>query len=304
MSDIASPAASTSSFKFPRPDPYLGVRDGFQCLAWLTSLRRFFVGAKILDDQRTLHAVIFLSGSAALWWEGSGLQDTAPFSKFESAFKAEYCPAGFEDHVRSLLFSIRLETTVADYIARLRRYMAILCPPMMSDEARTVLEQTAKTCFLNGAPENLRQMLQSLDIASGSTKTIHDLCSAAEQFDSIYHFSVATPQSSTQRSQSFASAHSAAQPDPMAMEIDNLRIQLNVLRRQFNNLGSFRPRSSNQSLSRLDDAERSRLYQRGACFRCRQDGHQARDCPNRSRSFNSMSYGSSSSSLSGKAHSD
>ncbi|KAF9991592.1 hypothetical protein BGZ79_004250, partial [Entomortierella chlamydospora] len=224
----------TSNFKFPHPAYYQGVRDGFLCNAWLTSIRRFFVGAQIAADKQTLHAVIFLAGAAALWWEGQPLTDDAPFDKFETAFKTEFCPAGFEAHVRSLLFCIRLETTVADYIARLRKYMAVLCPPNMSDSARTVLEETAKTCFLNGCPVDLRQMLQGLDIAAGGQKTVHELCAAAEGFDTIYNFTTGSPAASLSGTQPFIAAHSATatQRDPMAMEIDALRLQINALQQQ------------------------------------------------------------------------
>jgi len=230
MADSAPSGSST--FKFPRPELYQGERDGFKCTAWLTAVRRFFVGANIPTAQQTLHAVVFLTSSAALWWEGQALTDDAPFSQFERAFKDEFCPAGFDDHVRSLLFSIKLESTVADYIARLRRYMAVLSPANMSDDARLLLNNTAKTCFLNGCPEALRQMLQSLDIASGSQKTVHDLCAAAEQFDTIYHFSASSPTTVPTGGQQFVAAQSNARSDPMAMEIDNLRVQLNALRQQ------------------------------------------------------------------------
>ncbi|KAF9079636.1 hypothetical protein BGX27_006155, partial [Mortierella sp. AM989] len=77
--------------------------------------------------------------------------------------------------------------------------------------------------------------------------------------------------------------------NPMAMDIDNMRIQINALQQQLHNRGSgYSPES--RSLPRLNDSERTRLFQRGACFRCRRDDHQACNCPSRNgRSFNNMS---------------
>ncbi|KAG0043662.1 hypothetical protein BGZ83_011152, partial [Gryganskiella cystojenkinii] len=54
----ATPSApATATFRFPNPPLYTGVRDGFLCEIWLTSVTRFFAGAHIPDDERTLHAV-------------------------------------------------------------------------------------------------------------------------------------------------------------------------------------------------------------------------------------------------------
>ncbi|KAG9319087.1 hypothetical protein KVV02_006987 [Mortierella alpina] len=60
---------SPSTFRFPHPPFYEGARDGFKCDAWLTTVQRFFVGAKIATEEMTLHAIIFLTGTASLWWE-------------------------------------------------------------------------------------------------------------------------------------------------------------------------------------------------------------------------------------------
>ncbi|KAF9402243.1 hypothetical protein BGZ76_007360, partial [Entomortierella beljakovae] len=163
--------------------------------------------------------------------------------------------------------------------------MAILSPPDMSDDARQLLDGTAKTCFINGCPPALQQMLKSYDISNQFRMSVHDLCEAAEQFDEVYNFSKQAQPSMSTGAQQFLVAqrtgqtsHSAPLVDPMAMEIDNLRLELNALRQQMKPTGS---RSSLRSIPRLSEEERQRLYQRGACFRCRQDGHQARACPNR-----------------------
>ena len=67
----------------------------------------------------------------------------------------------------------------------------------------------------------------------------------------------------------------------MAMELDNLRLEINALRSALRSSGNTR------TLAPLTAAERQRLRLRGACFKCRQDGHMARECP--VRSLNNMS---------------
>lgn len=307
-SDLTTAAPSgRSNFKFPHPPLYEGARDGFKCENWLTSVTRFFVGAQVPLEQRTLHAVIFLSGNAATWWEGNHLSDDAPWSDFVTAFRQEFRPAGFYDHVRALLFSISMTSTVPDYISRTRRYLSILCLPGMSPDAREVLESAAKSCFLAGTPVGLRQMLQGLDIGRGSNMTIHELCSAAEQFDSVYNISPSAP---VPPQQTFAASSLSAQANPMAMEIDNLRVELNALRRQLgsngsggfnnNNNGGFN-NNNNRRLQRLTPEDRAKLMASNSCFRCRKQGHIARDC---GRSLNNLSASESFPPDSGKAPSD
>ncbi|KAG0369386.1 hypothetical protein BGZ54_010044, partial [Gamsiella multidivaricata] len=76
-----------------------------------------------------------------------------------------------------------MTSTVAEYVARVRKYMAILCTHDMHKEARSVLEDAVKAAFLEGAPLELKQTLMSLQITNRNVLTIHDLCHAAEQFD-------------------------------------------------------------------------------------------------------------------------
>ncbi|KAF9147423.1 hypothetical protein BGX20_006654, partial [Mortierella sp. AD010] len=218
---------TTSTFKFPKPPTYDGTRDGFVLIGWLSALNRFFKGAHIPDDQRTLHAVVFLVGSASLWWEGMGWSDETPYETFENALSSEFMPTGFLDHVRHLLVTVKFETNVADYVATIRKYMNILCckDMKMQDGARQELEKTARAAFLEGCPQDLRETLLGLEIIHGSTK-FHDLLSAAEQLDRIHHYTL----NSTTKTHTTLPPHTAPQQnDPMAMEIDNLKLQLNAI---------------------------------------------------------------------------
>jgi len=289
MSDTAAPAPAPvhvlqPSYRYPAPPAFSGVRDGFACEAWLTAVRRFFIGARIDDDARTITAVAYLGATGLLWWDGLQKPDNTSWPEFVSFFRAEFRPAGFHDHVRTLLFGIRMTSSVADYVSRTRRYLAILCTNETHPEARTMLEDSAKSCFLAGAPLTLRQMLMSLAINSRSSVSIHEMCQAAEQFDAIYNFSATANKASSHAAQpsptqAFVTAHAAAQPDPMAMELDNLRLEINALRRQVHGSNGS-GRNNRQPLAPLDDAERARLRARGACFKCRQDGHMSWACRN------------------------
>src|SRR5678810_544502 len=106
------------SYRYPAPAAFNGTRDGFACEAWLTTVRRFFVGASITTSARTVTAVAYLGSAGLLWWDGLQAPDDTPWHQFEELFRSEFRPAGFRDHVRTLLFGIKMTTTVADYVGR------------------------------------------------------------------------------------------------------------------------------------------------------------------------------------------
>jgi len=271
-----------SPWRYPDPPIFSGVRDGFACEAWLTSMRRFFTGAQIADASRVITCIPYLGPSGILWWDGQHRPDDTPWPTFEAAFRVEFRPAGFHDHVRSLLFDIKMTSNVADYVARTRRYLAILCSNEVHIEARKMLEDVAKACFLKGAPLQLRQMLMAMEVnQNNASASIEDICQAAERFDNIWHFTVSSTSSRPNPAQSLLTAQAATPEESTAMEIDNLRMEVNSLRQQL--------RSSKKRLTPLDKKERARLMARGACFKCRQDGHMQSECPERETNVNNLS---------------
>lgn len=265
------------SYRYPAPPAFNGSRDGFACEAWLTTVRRFFTGAGIADDKRTVTAIPYLGTTGLLWWDGLQVPDSTPWHQFEELFRTEFRPAAFFDHVRTQLFSIKMTGSVADYVSRTRRYLAILCTSETHPEARIMLEDSVKACFLAGTPLALRQMLTAMTVHQHRAISIHELCQAAENFDLIYGFSKmntnAQNQAGPNPAQAFLTAQAASQPDSMAMELDNMRMEINAIRQQ---IGGKNGRQG--GLPPLTDTERARLKARGACFKCRQDGHMSWAC--------------------------
>jgi len=303
-----------ASNSFPKPPVYQGERDGFLCEAWLTAMRRYFIGADIPDIKRTLTAVSYMAAAAALWWEGQALDDLCPWEEFAAAFRSEFSPAGFLDQVRSMLFTIKMTSTVSDYVARTRKYLALLSAGVIHEQARAMLEESAKACFLNGAPLALQQQLLNFQINSPPGVSIHAICNAAERFDGIFHYqpdpSPSNPAPPAHKPNHAHHPNLLATPyhDPMAMELDNLVIAVNALANRFNssngnNRQGNRPTYNGNRLPPLTHQERARLRDEGGCFKCRKPGHIARECNNRGMNNLQVDEGRVSDSASGKASS-
>jgi len=117
----------------------------------------------------------------------------------------------------------------------------------------------------------LNELLRALQVTS--TLNVYGLFSAAEQYDQVYHFksdSLSYAGSLSSATQSSVVVAQIQSINPMAMELDNLRLEINALRSAIKGTGALAP---------LTSAERQQLRLRGACYKCRQDGHMVRECP-------------------------
>ena len=172
-------------------------------------------------------------------------------------------------------------------------------------------------------------MLQGFEVSNPGNSDLQTLLSTAERFDNIFHFkpdnasnskNTATP---SPHAQTIATAPIFSQPDPYAMEVDNISIPqvlINAIAQEINrqnnsnqrhqyhsnnNQRGSRPngnqhqwrRNNNNNynnnndwahLPKLTPAERQYLIDNGGCFKCRKLGHLSYEnrCPPRNRGMN------------------
>ncbi|KAG0246393.1 hypothetical protein BG011_002443 [Mortierella polycephala] len=198
-----------------------------------------------------------------------------------------------------------MTSTLGEYVTRFRRYMAVLTPD--GNSSTDSLNSLGRSAFISGLPDDLKRNLYAqLDL---NTAPIDMVINVAEYFDSLNSFRAPAPAPglgpsghwpSTSASSSSATPIAAASPrDPMAMEIDNLRLELNAVRQQLQRQNQS---GSSNHPPRLSDEERERLRATGGCFRCRRLGHQARQCRKYPVSVNNVDVGTSLASSSGSGN--
>jgi len=300
---------ATPSFKFPHPTPFNGKRDGFSIIGFLKRMDFFFDGAGIAEPRKIAVTLAFAGDEVIAWWALLNRPSTTPFKEFSDLLSTEFSPAKFKEHILALTMKMTMSLplnipNVMAYITKAREYHLLL-QTYYNDNA--VVNDTIRTAFLNGAPAQLRQMLEVAIINAGEDRIdLPKLFKAAEEFGRIFH----SGDSSLGAKALAVTGSSAGITNSMAMEVDNIGTStmasllqtINNLSIQVNNL-----QRHNGRLGRLTPEERQNLINKNGCFRCRKvnAGHIAANCPSYSttpgRSVNHVSFANEGGSQSGNA---
>ncbi|KAF9549591.1 hypothetical protein BGW38_009580, partial [Lunasporangiospora selenospora] len=279
------------------------------------NINRYLLATSVPEKIHTIVAVSLLGDDASSWFDGAGLADSVEFPKFEEEFRKMYIPADFNRVVRSRLFELRMTSSVEVYIAEYKKLLMALLAENPLQAVRNDIEANAHIRFIDGCPKALQEILEALLISKDLS--IYELFLAAEKFDRIYHFRPDTSKTSTKNTISTHSSVVANQLQslPQAatpMEIDNLKMEINALRKENNRLkyqGRGRQQNSNDGLKPLTASERQWLRDNNGCFKCREVGHHQRECskgkpPTRPAKLNNLSVDEDSSPDSGKVPSN
>jgi len=181
---------ATPSFKFPHPTPFNGKRDGFSIIGFLKRMDFFFDGAGIAEPRKIAVTLAFAGDEVIAWWALLNRPSTTPFKEFSDLLSTEFSPAKFKEHILALTMKMTMSLplnipNVMAYITKAREYHLLL-QTYYNDNA--VLNDTIRTAFLNGAPAQLRQMLEVAIINAGEDRIdLPKLFKAAEEFGRIFH---------------------------------------------------------------------------------------------------------------------
>ena len=243
MEALNIPAEAREKIKIPTPTRYNGRRDPDTLRNWLYDYTNYTAFHNIPEGQKILLLPYYLEGPAADWWSRRRANAEIPntWAGVEHAIRAEFLPQNHENRIRRQWTSLRQITSVAAYSAEFRKLLLSL-PPM--DNA-IVLHQ-----YVEGLKPQTR-----LEVEMSNPRTLNEAEVQALRVDDIL-FSRMKRQNPQNPKDPHPKPHTY--PTPLA----------NV---------NTTPRGN--GLPKLTDAERARLRASGSCFRCRQQGHRADQCP-------------------------
>ncbi|KAF9913946.1 hypothetical protein FBU30_002891, partial [Linnemannia zychae] len=168
-------------------------------------------------EDQTPHAISYLDKAGpAHWFDGSGLEDNYKFEEeFIPAFKAEYISHNFSSICYKALTNLQMTTYFPSYLAIFKEYLLAL--------------------LANNCPRSLRAMIEA-ELVKSPRLTLTKIFSFADQMDKVYSIQ---PDSKSGKSNispiigtPFISFPKPLDPNPMAMDLDNIQVQFNNLNRQ------------------------------------------------------------------------
>jgi hypothetical protein len=245
-----------------QPEKYNGKRD-FQVIDnWITSVDSYFAltHAEPPDIYHYLNTIF--SGEAAAWFRfvyRNADPNEVTWEVVRMSIKAYFVPPNYIRRLRDEWAYLRQTTTVSDYYARLTQ-LAIQLGEV--DEERLVDK------FIRGLKPKTRTEVELRD-----PQTLEGASRIADRFDTIvYHRSTFVP------SQSFHNEDIRGEP----MQLDTLRTTSTPVQ-----IDAFKTKAQPSKLRKLTNEERAHLRSTNACFKCRKQGHIARECPTKTSYPNS-----------------
>ena len=235
----AIPPAVVPRLKPAKPDTYSSVRSSGRPEAWLFTVGTYFAAAGLVDPHTITFVATLMRGSAALWWQSQVRTAISPIATWE-AFQQAFLE----------------QFAPVSNVRHARDRLASLCQTKSVAQYTTEFRMLTLQIPTIGDDEQLDRYIRGLKQAVRREVEMRepaDLPAAmrlADRADSHLY-----------RTQPAGVSRPAPANGPVPMDI-----------------GAVRASGYRVPLPKLTPQERERLVEEDRCFKCRQKGHQARQC--------------------------
>jgi Retrotransposon gag protein/Zinc knuckle len=251
---LSSTENKPKSVKPNKPPTYNGTRDMSTLKTWIFSMKRYLTLTETPPNLMVSLASTFLVDAASTWYQAweAAFEDFIRVSRpdnmsiswddFVTHLTNNFKPPNYLQSLRDKWFNLQQTTSVSHYVSDFKAIRLQL----------NVTDDEALDKFVRGLKHDVRREV----VIRGPT-SLEEAINVADRYDQVtFEIDKVMPRP-------LSSFHSIERSTGVVpMEIDAM----------------FSPRAP---LPKLTGAERDKLRQSKSCFRCRQPGHFAANCPSR-----------------------
>jgi hypothetical protein len=258
-----------------KPDTFDGAKPGNRVDSWLFQLTEYFGACGVISGaERVAYAGSMLRGAASTWWRqrrtqaaAGAMTDITTWDQFCAELRAQFTLINAVKVARDELAALKQTGAVQTYALRFRD-ITLQIPDITEPEK------------LDRFTRGLKPRLQR-ELAIREPANLDDAVRMAERIDVV---DFAWHQRASRTTTDYANHQ---RPEPMELgNIETKPRSAATAVHRFSN--SNHPRALQPNLDSktrefnrkpLTSEERERLRKIGACFKCRQTGHTANECP-------------------------
>lgn len=262
-----APPHSEMKLKPIVPSKYSGTRDIVTLDSWISSVNSYFILSHAKTPYIYYSLTTLLDGEAGVWFRYTYSEtqaSTLTWPTVRDTLRQYFTPVNHLHQLQNVYTTLRQTTTVDAYTTRFSEVILQLAANDVIIPDQMLLHQ-----YIHGLKPATRLQVQIENPAS-----LREAARIATTYDTI-RFATRTPFSqyeNTTRSPFYNPKNEDNRGEPM--QLDNLvlnEIEIDALHTKAS--------QSSKQLTKLTAEDRQHLRKLGACFKCRQPGHMARECP-------------------------
>jgi hypothetical protein len=239
-----------------KPHKYNGQRDHSIIETWINAVNAYFILSAATAPYIYYTIVTLLEGEAAVWFRyhyPETLAATLTWEVIRTAIRTYFVPVNHVRQLQGKYASLRQTGTVSEYTTKFSDIAM-----QLSENGMVMPNLMLIGDYIRGLKPQTR-----LQVEIENPQTLNDAARIATTYDTLRFgkFTSFNGRYETTSRSPFASASTTSYDVGEPMQLDSL---------------SFKTKAS---LNKLSIDERAHLRKLGACFKCRQPGHLARNCP-------------------------
>lgn len=254
VAELQANFSRASNVKPPKPITYDARHDPE---LWLYSVDTYYSAVNLTNDATKISFADALLRGDALTWRRT-IDMPSDWDSWKTLLISAFQPVNPSETARDRLARLRQTTSVRAYVA-IFRTVCLLIPMITEDEKKDRFIRGLKPKIMN----ELRIKPQETFEETVKMAVRLDTLDTWRPFNNNNHNNARPPSSSRGGA-------------PVPMEVDLNAINPAAVRSNVNAINNTNSRPPRRPLT---DREREDFRRRGICFKCRQPGHIARECP-------------------------